>query len=406
MSNNVFPSPMPINFQDENLDALARLRVSNPVTLFDSKQLNDNLPTRWDDQEVSGSGTSSVFNTNQASTTISVANLTAGKRVRQTFMRFNYQPGKGQLVLMTGIMGGSIGQGITASLGQFDDDNGIFFRISNGVIEAVIRGKMSGTPVDRAVTQENWNMDKLDGTGDSGVTLDPAKPQIIVFDYEWLGFGRVRMGFIIDGALIYCHQFLNSNTDINTVYMSTPNNPLRYEIENDGTGTASSLVHICCSVMTEGGQEELGILRYVSTGNNHVDANSAGTLYAVLAIRLKSTHLDCIIKEVSMSLLSKTNDDFEWVVVSNPSVAGTFNFNGVNDSCVEVAYGDTTNVVTGGNFITGGFATQQQAATDTLPNAIWLGSNIDKVPGEVFLCVRPLGPNANIVGGFTYRELT
>ena len=72
-----------------NLDAFARLRISNPETIFDSKQLNDKQPLFWDDQQVSGSGTTSTYNTNKASTTLAVSNLTAGKRVRQTFRRFN-----------------------------------------------------------------------------------------------------------------------------------------------------------------------------------------------------------------------------------------------------------------------------------------------------------------------------
>ena len=38
-------------------DAFGRLRVSEPTTLFDSKQIFDAQPLLWDDQETSGSGT-------------------------------------------------------------------------------------------------------------------------------------------------------------------------------------------------------------------------------------------------------------------------------------------------------------------------------------------------------------
>ena len=125
-----FKSTSSVQMSDSaSIDAFARLRVSNPTTIFDSKQLHDALPNRWDDQEVSGSGTSSTYNANKASTTLAVAASTVGKRVRQTFMRFNYQPAKSQLVFMTttvGVSGG--GAGITRSVGQFDDKNGIYFR--------------------------------------------------------------------------------------------------------------------------------------------------------------------------------------------------------------------------------------------------------------------------------------
>jgi len=298
------------------------------------------------------------------------------------------------------------GTGITRSVGQFDDKNGIFFKDNEGVLEACIRSYVSGSAVDTAVAQSSWNLDAMDGTGTSGVTLDPTKAQIIAFDYEWLGVGRVRMGFVIDGLPIYCHEFLNSNTTLSTVYMSTPNNPLRYEIENDGTGAASSLDHICCSVMSEGGQEELGILHYHSTGNAHVNANSAGTVYAVVGLRLKSTHLDAIVKEISVTMLSKTNDDFEWILYLNPTVAGTFTYSNHTNSSTQLAIGVTANTVTGGHEIIGGFATQQASVQNVIPNALWIGAAIDDTVDELVLCVRPLGANADIVGGITWRELT
>jgi hypothetical protein len=109
-------NPMPIV---SNMDAFYRMRVSNPQTIFDSKQLSDNQPLFWDDAQTSGSGTGSSFNANQASTTISVGNATAGTRVRQTFRHFNYQPGKSQLIIMTGIVGAAA-TGITKRLGLFN----------------------------------------------------------------------------------------------------------------------------------------------------------------------------------------------------------------------------------------------------------------------------------------------
>jgi len=87
-----------------SIDAFGRARVAEPVTLFDSKQLHDAAPLTFDDAEVSGTGTGSSHNVNTASTILSTTNATAGKRVRQTFMRFNYQPGKSQLILCTGTL--------------------------------------------------------------------------------------------------------------------------------------------------------------------------------------------------------------------------------------------------------------------------------------------------------------
>ena len=81
------------SFNQNTLDAFGRSRVSEPYTVFDSKQLGSNQSLFWDDQETSGSGTSSDYSEDTSSTTLTVSATTAGTRVRQTFQRFNYQPG-------------------------------------------------------------------------------------------------------------------------------------------------------------------------------------------------------------------------------------------------------------------------------------------------------------------------
>lgn len=395
-------------------DAFGRQRISNPQTIFDSKFLSDDASDLWDDQEVSGSGTNSAFKANEASVQLIVSATTAGKRVRQTFQRFNYQAGKSQLVFLTGVVdatGG--GTGITTALGVFDDDNGIFFRNSEGTYEWVIRSKVTGSAVDNNIPQASWNLDTMDGNGPSGITLDFSRAQIFVIDYEWLGVGRVRVGFNVDGVTYYVHEFLHAN-NINTVYMSTPNLPIRYEIENDGTGVASTMDQICSTVISEGGQVDVGLKRYASTttaGGGFINANTSGTVYALIGIRLKSTHLTSVIKEIAVSTLALTPDNFEWIVLRNPTVAGTFTYNShATDSPVEIAYGDSagnpsTNTVTGGEEIDGGFVVGDGAARDEISDERYLGSLIDGTPDEVVLCVRPLSANLDIHGSLIWKEI-
>ena len=388
-----------------NIDAFARLRVSNPETLFDSKQLYDNNPLFWDDAEVTGGGTTSVHSSDTASTVMGVAATTAGKRVRQTFMSFNYQPGKSQLILMTGTLDKSGGgTGITRSFGQFNDKNGIFLKDDEGVYTAVIRSFTSGAAVDTEVVQSAWNLDAMDGTGESGITLDFTKSQILMFDYEWLGVGRVRFGFVINGIPVYVHEFNHANI-LSGVFMSVPNLPLRYEIENDGTGAASTLEQICASVMTEGGNQELGRLGYKSTEGTHLDANTANVLYALIGLRLKSSNIGAVVKEISASFVAATPDAFEWVLLSNPTVAGAFTYVDEANSAVQVAIGATANTVTGGRQIIGGFAAEQSSVTNPIVNASYIGAAIDGTLDEIVLCIRPLSTNLDIDGGITWREL-
>lgn len=384
-----------------SIDAFGRWRVSEPETIFDSKQIFDSLPLIYDDQEVSGSGTSSTHNPNKAATIMAVTANTAGKRVRQSYMRMNYQPGKSQLILCTGTLG-SGGTGITAAMGYFDDNNGLFAMSKDGVAYLVKRSSYTGSVVDTEIAQANWNIDPFDGTGPSGVTLDPTKSQILWIDFEWLGVGRVRMGWVVDGKVYYAHEFLHSNRQAG-VYMSTPNLPIRYEIANDGTGAAAELEHICASVMSEGGAQNNGYLRHADSGA--ITGLSANTAYALMGGRLKSTHLGATVLVENISVIGSANDQAHWELRIGSTVAGTFTYADVTNSAVQVATGASSNTVTGGIEIDGGYFSTTQAVTFTVPNALYLGAAIDGTPQEWQLVCIPITNNMTVRASVTWREL-
>ena len=395
------------------LDSFNRIRISQPLTIFDSKQIFDNQPLLWDESLETGAGITSAHSTDTASTVFTSTLNTAGKFTRQTFMRFNYQPGKSQLVMMTGVLGAGTA-GITQEIGLHDDDNGLFFRCDQGTLKVVRKTSVTGSAVDNAVAQSSWNLDKLDGTGESGIDLDFTKTQIFIIDFEWLGVGRVRMGLVHNGEIVYSHEFLNSNV-LADVYMSTPNLPLRYSIENDGTGSAISLKQICSTVISEGGSEDLGVLRHISTQGTHVDCNVENTLYAIIGIKLKSTHLAASVKLKKVAIQIQTaSETGEWELLLNPTVADTFAYSDVTNSAIQKATGATANTVTGGTNIDGGFAQSFSGgggsgdATEEVDNAILLGSKIDGTPDEIVLCWRPTGGTSShdIEGSIHYRELT
>lgn len=389
-----------------SVDAFGIKRVSQPETIFDSKQLFDAQPLFWDDQETSGGGTGSAHSTALAASTMTVGATTAGTRVRQTYMRFNYQPGKGQRIEMTGVLGAGAA-GITRRIGYFDANNGLYFQLSGSTLSVVRRSSATGSPVNEVVNQSDWNVDKLDGTGLSNITIDTSKAQIFFFEFEWLGVGSVWFGIIVNGERIYCHKMNHSNV-IATVYMSTPNLPLRYEISNDGTGAAASLVHICTTVISEGGSQARGILGSVSTAGTHLDANADGTLYALIGIRLKAANLSASIDLLDVNMLAETATSFEWNILLNPTVAGTFTYADVTNYSIQRALGATANTVSGGTLLESGWVASSAAArggtTVGLKNDRRLGAAIDGTRDEIVLCVRPLATNADIQGSINFRE--
>lgn len=386
-------------------DAFGRQRVSNPETVFNSKQIFDNQPLYWDDIQESGSGTNSTYSSYTASTTLSVSSNTAGKRTRQTYMRINYQPSKSQLIFITGVLKNSGGgAGIISRMGYFDDNNGLFLESNADVINLVRRTSTGGSASDVPHPQSSWNLDKMDGTGASKITLDFAKTQILIIDFEWLGVGRVRFGFNVDGVTYYVHELLNAN-NLATVYMSTPNLPLRYQIINDGTGAASSINCICSAVISEGGKEEVATNAYISTGGTAVTATKNLT-NAILATRLKTGYLAATIDVIDLSLLTVSNDDYEWQLYLNPSGINGLTFSGVNSSSLEYAVAPNGTLISGGFPIAGGYA---QAKTDiqaeSLKSLLKLGSSITGKKDVLVLSCRPLGASDSVVyGGINYRE--
>jgi len=339
------------------ITAFGRLRTADGESLFGSKLLGDLRVLDWDDAETSGSGTSTTFNTNQASASLGVSNLGAGTRVRQSKRWMNYQPGKSQLIMCTGVMGTGVA-GITRRIGLFETKNGLFFELSGTTLKVVRRTYTGGSAVDNAVSQSSWNLDKMDGTGPSGITINTALTQIFVIDFEWLGVGRVRFGFNVNGVTYYCHEMLNANS-LSVVYMQIPNLPVRYEISNDGTGPASTLVQICSNVSSEGGQTAVGTTFSKNRGTTALTTLNNTDMYPIIAIRRQAAYPFASVQPIAVDIVCTSTSFFNWALVLNPTIVGTaLSWSAVTNSVCETAT-TTTNAttITGGTYLHGGTGT-------------------------------------------------
>ena len=99
-------------------------------------------------------------------------------------------------------------------------------------------------PVTKTVetewNQSDWNIDRCDGTGKTGYTLDTTKMQMFYMDYSWYGAGFVRWGFrALNGDVIYAHKIPNNNQNTEA-YMRSGNLPARYEVNTIPPATAAT----------------------------------------------------------------------------------------------------------------------------------------------------------------------
>ncbi len=349
------------------LDAFGRLRVSQANTLFDSQQeyglntrriwdatANGTLATPSSNGSVTnGSNLVGPRDVNTRLTPITCSSTSGHYSILQSSQYVRYIPGKSHLVLLTGIFSpGTVANNVARS-GYFDSANGIFLEVGNGVASFVRRTSTSGSVVDTAVAQSSWNIDKLDGTGVSGKTVDLTKTQILFIQAQWLGVGRVVVGFDLDGVLYPAHEFLNANT-LTVPYTQTFCLPVRMEIRNTGTSSGTPTIQFCCcSVQSEGGEEQRGFLRSAPPA---ITTTGVTTRRPVLSIRPKTTFNGVTnrahIENILLQLRATTNDALVELVIGG-TLTGAVWTSVHADSVAE--YDTTATAITDGMTVLQGF---------------------------------------------------
>ena len=229
-----------------------------------------------------GAGASIAYNTNNNAGNLVLTAGTVGQyAILQTFEHFRYTSGKGQLVLQTFNFGGTDANALSF-VGYSDGTDGIEFQANGTTLQFQLK---STTDLgNETVIQSAWNLDKLDGTGVSGLTLDLSKCQILVIDFQALYVGRVRVGFDIEGKIYYAHEFNHANLS-QYPYIKTANLPLRYGIQALGTVT-KTMCAICSTVVQENGSSSSE--GYHFSANGTVTAASGARTH-ILSVQPKTT---------------------------------------------------------------------------------------------------------------------
>jgi len=386
-----------------NLDAFGRLRISEPFTLADYSH------TYGEEVELltatSGSGTKTL-RANEASVRLTVGTGNGDYVVHQSRMHHHYMPGKSQMALMS-FMFGTARANTVKRVGLFGEENGIYFQqAGDGTLQFVKRTSISGSVVDETpINQANWNIDKCDGTGASEFDLEITATQLFFCDYQWLGVGRLRVGFVHNGEFIVAHEFEHSNT-LPTAYWSNPNLPIRCEIRNTGVAVGTAYMdQICSTVMSEGGYVESGVNFSQYAENILLAKGSPAAAKCLLAIRLKDTYQSLpnrsVVRLTDMNLLSDgASIVFElWRLPGDSNITGG-SWVSANDSSV-IEYNTTTGTsfnTTGGELFASGFVAannpsgKQASGGNSIADPIkakraYLSQNITSTESNIFALV-------------------
>lgn len=412
---NTFSSPQTATL----VDAFGRQRISNPFTLADYSHVygeDTELLTK-----TSGTNSSVTFDINQAKAILTVGTGRNDFTIHQSRMYHHYMPGKSQLTFQSFNFTG-YRAGTNKRIGLFDDYNGIFFEQSgDGTLSFILRSNVSGYVYDERVTQNNWNINKCNGSGASQFNLDITKTQLFTADFQWLGVGRVRAGFVHDGQIVIANEFYNSNNKP-TVYWSNPNLPIRCEVRNYATSAGTTTMdQICATVISEGGYNEAGV--DFAARSQVAKSVTLNNRVPLIAIALKTGYYGkpnrSVVRAGQGNIYTASDAvSYEfWRIPSTGQIIGGTWLN-ANDESV-VLYNTTAtsvnftsgNLVNAGYCIAGGqgagqFTSQTQIPILSSAKRGYISQNIDSTDSNVFIILGSGigGGSTNTFASIEWRE--
>lgn len=390
----------PVALNDLTYDAFGRMRVSNPLTSFDSShRYRDN--GLWSTSNTAGA--TYAHNANQGLVDLNLPTTANAEIIRETTKVFAYQPGKSLLIMNT-FVAVAPKVNLRQRIGYFGAENGIYFEIDGTTAYFVKRSIISGSVVDTRVAQADWN--------NTPFSLDLTKAQIMWSDIEWLGVGSVRCGFVINGKFILCHTFHHANV-IASTYITTASLPIRYEIKNtETTASASTLKQICSTVISEGGYQLYGTQQAIGTPvQTPRILGTAGTFYPVISLRLKASRLDAIAIISALSIMPMTTGAYNWQIKSSAVTTGGTWVSAGDDSSIE--YNITGTSQTGGRILASGFfketnqtQTQIDISRESLFKFQFERNSLTSTPFEITLVVASDSSNDTLLASMDWEEIS
>lgn len=309
--------------------------------VFDHKFVSGDNGLLWYTQATTGGTT--AFSSVDYSLSLTTTTTSASQVIRQS-QRILNQGGTTMTYLITALMG-ALKANVRQRIGFFSSLNGAFFEQDGTNLKIVTRTSVSGSVVDTAVNQSSWNIDKLNGSGSSGITLDTSKVNNYVICYT---ANSVKFGIIINWTLYFCHQVAGPNTLTAPLFENT-NLPVRLELTNTAAAASStSMKHYTTSVYANGGTIPFGINRAVDLGIT--GKAIAATLTPLLSIRLSSANIYNTLQVLALNLNLTSSQVLSTQLIFNGTLT-TPTWTALAGTNTMTEYDTVATAVTGGDII-------------------------------------------------------
>jgi hypothetical protein len=395
-----------------SVDSKGRLKVQTQQTIFFNTFQYGKETDVWD--ESTANGGTATFDSSVSQIRMAVTNQAGSKVIRQTRNVQRYTPGRTQTVAFAIRLQTPV-TGIRRRFGMFDGNDGFFFE-DCGTVDAttgepqyavVIINSDGATPTVERYYRSDWNGDKLDGNGPSGIVADPTAQQLVMIDYEWYGAGAVTFSFVINGLPRVIHTVNNGNR-LQSPWCKTPFLPVRLELENlTGVAGTHYMWQGSNSILAEGSVEKLGIAESILTPLAGINMPSANTFYPIVSLRLKSTALTGIVLPTFFQASTIDNTDIYYKLIRNATVNGTWVDHPDTNAFTQYNY-TSTGAITDGVDLQAGIITSGSGSTgirvdsDTVYQ-IGRGS-LGTVSDTLTLAIAAKNANKNAVASMTWIE--
>jgi hypothetical protein len=399
-------NPNNVSLPSTNFDAFGRFSVAAPHKLFETGATQAIDTIRYHDTSEVGGGTV-VRNATKTHIELTTTTASGDKAIYQTRRNIQYNKANAQEIFV--IYKPNPITNRRERWGYFNDNNGVFFEHDGTDPRLVIRSDTSGSVVDTTIERASWD-DKLDGTGESGLTIDFTKQTVFKIDFGWLSSRGVRFFADINGNFVLVKQWYISNT-LDVPFMAAATLPIRFEVENTGvTAQTQTSAYSCCAVQSSGSAAQEGAIRFLSNG---VSASSVNTTETIISgVRLNSSYVDRgSIQPIKVGLLPASGTTFaHYRVRYNPTLTGgtwTTASEGIYDYLSVMPSSFSGGSIIAEGTLSLGNKNQVSAASfrDVL-NDVYLGSDISGNADSLVLTMETDSGTGSIFYNYEIKEFT
>lgn len=371
----------------QNVDFSSNLKAVSPIKKFEAR-FDLSAQTLLFEQQVATAGTITGPTAQEALVVLNTTTASGSSAILASIRQFRYESGYTHRVEMS-VAPKTTDINCTKRWGYLAGFNGLFFQLTDGTLSVGRRTGTSGVAVDTLVAQSSWNIDKLDGTGSSGITLNMNNFNVWFIEFGWHGASLVRFGVVVNGVNKYCHELTLSNANT-TTYMKSASLPIRFEMTNTGVTSLAQSMSIASTVFLVYGPTTTTPFSFSTSNGITTRAIVTATFLPVLAIRPKATFgvntNRSVTTPTDVSIFS-TGTAY-WEARLNPTtLTGGAWVSVSTDSMIESNV--TATAVTGGRVVASGYVNITGNQAD--------GTNIGKILNDIFLTVRTLSGTQDIL---------